>query len=243
MDPPPNSSSIVNGELATDDEFKFIVSIGYEGYMPQGSGVIIGKRWILTARHVILPTFVDTKTRYFNFSRPSTDNENIRVQPKYDNDFLKSYRHPGFHAEKLFCYPVSDDRPVYATDSDLGLIKLKNPIPLGKNSPYNFTKIGIYNKFLDYTTGIPIQIAGWGRTVPDQTRSDSRLRKAEILSQDPEKHRLSLAYKPYQQICIFKKNQSSCNGDSGGPGVITIPPGGKSFLAGIVSYNAQPNCR
>lgn len=59
MKTPPNASSIINGDLAKPDEFKYIALVLHVNterqYLFMGSGVILDDKWILTSRHNIIP--------------------------------------------------------------------------------------------------------------------------------------------------------------------------------------------
>lgn len=149
----------------------------------------------------------------------------------------------GYTAQKLFCRHISDDQRVFSTDSDVGLIKLDFPLQLGDASVYNIQKTDSYNDDLKSDQSYAITVAGWGQVNLKSQRLSSRLRKAEVHSFDA-RQRISAYpfYRPDQQISIWKKGQSPCKADSGGPEVIRNHLTGKEFLVGVISYAAFPLC-
>lgn len=227
----------MNGELAEPNEFRYIVSIGDRGKYPHGVGSIIDKRWILTARHIVLKTFKDKRASSFNFSWV----RDVIIRPKYSNNLNESYEHPGYEPKKMFCYPPSDDVQKYLTDSDIALIKLDCPLPL-KKRPFNFAKIKMIPNELNFDNGYNITVAGWGRTDPDVARTNFRLRKA-IMQSSSYPSGPGGRYRAIQQIHVDGFERSFCNGDSGGPGVMIDVQSGKEVLAGIISWGLSPLCR
>lgn len=241
----PKAAPIINGDLAEPDEFKYIVAISKKGLWPHGAGTIIDKYWILTARHVVLEKYIDWKTGFFNFSTGPP----IRVWPKYSNDLREFFNKPPYYAAKLFCHHIPDDNPVWDTDSDVALVKLQSPIELDQN-PYYHQKIARYDRDMatDYSSGYDIRVAGWGRIEPNISGPTDFLRKMKIRNRSRMFHRIIDVrdypdYRPLQQINLFKPNQSTCLGDSGGPVVVAVSKTGEEFLIGIISWVAHPFCQ
>lgn len=246
---PPKPAPIIDGTLAGDYEFPYIVLISEGNERPHCGGVIISEDWVLTARHCVLRNFHDSKSLYFNFSR----REQIYVYLKVNNDMSNYFRWPPGRAAKLYCGHIPDDNPVFSADADIALIKMNDPIRLGNRNPFNIQKVNIYMGDManDYRDGYDIRIAGWGFDKPNSTYLSRYLRKAEI----PNRSRLvgtridQLAphfrqYRPYQQIGLYFPQHSACMGDSGGPAVVTTVGTGEEYLFGIMSWISwsDPNC-
>ncbi|XP_074604159.1 mite allergen Eur m 3-like [Brevipalpus obovatus] len=245
---PPKPAPIIDGALAGDYEFPYIVVIGQEGYLPHGAGVIIDEQWILTCRHVVLNSFNDKNSDYFNLSRMAP----LLIYPKYDNNISQYYRFPGYMAEKLYCHHYSDDDPLFVHDADLALIKLAFPIALGNKSPYNIQKIKIYSDdmYSDYRDGYDVRIAGWGQfnRYNASGHLTDYLRKAEIPNRSRMHNMIKnigkyIVFRPWQQIPLYFPNHCACTGDSGGPAVVTTVGTGEEYLFGIMSWVSTPFCQ
>lgn len=242
---PPRPAPIIDGDLAGEDEFKFIATIERENEWPHGAGIIIDKYWILTARHVIIDQFSDDTSFYFNFS----DIGSLIVRPKYSNDQRVSIEKPFYKPEKLFCHHVPNDQTVFYSDSDVGLIKLQVPLQLGID-PYNIDKIDFYHDDMDMNMdhGYNISVAGWGRIAPNESKIVYKLRKAEISNLDRiQDWNFDFSeypsFRPFQQISLRFPGHNPCVGDSGGPAVVTEIETRKEHLFGIISWGSKPLCK
>lgn len=227
----PLPSPIVNGDLADEDEFRYIVAIRQREYDFYAAGSILDSRWILTARHVVVEQYDDPESDYFNISQMDP----VFVYPKYDNNLTHFYRKVPYPVKNLFCYPFPDDNDVFSSDADLALLQLEYPIPLGNESFYKFVKIDINLQFLDFDRDrIDLIAAGWGSMVPDQEGQTNYLRKAKYKS-EPVNLFETPEYRPYQQFMMNNPRQGICDGDSGGP-IVMRDSNGQDILVGIVSY-------
>lgn len=120
-----------------------IVSLrkGTQTYLHYGGGVIINARWILTLRRHLVEQEFDVRSAKWKFNKVHRD---ILVVPRYSDALRNMHNQAGYKAEKTFChvYPHKDDYPTF---TDIGLIKLKKPIPLGQSAT-NFHMARIFDK-------------------------------------------------------------------------------------------------
>ncbi|XP_074604145.1 mite allergen Der p 3-like [Brevipalpus obovatus] len=240
----PESGPIIDGDLAGESEFKYIVAIGLKGSFPQAGGSILDEYWILTARHVLMKGKQKPNSFEFNL----TVRENFLVWPKYYNDIRLTIAKllPLHEPAKTFCHEIPESSDiVYQSDSDIALIKLRVPINLGQTI-YNFKKIDLYPRDIydDFSHAFDVRIAGWGKTSLNQGVPTWQLRKSKMNNGDREadhNHCSEPRFKPRQQIPLrFRKN--SCYGDSGGPAVLQTIGTGQEELIGVISYMSRPVC-
>jgi len=232
--PVPSPDPIIGGQLAEEDEFKYIVSMRRkdrpDGHF--GAGTIIGSQWILTVRHNLVDLVVDNETGKVTF----TDAYPVTVVPKYFNDMRKFPGLPYYESEKTFCNPMPIN-PKNRADGDVGLVKLKKPIPLRSRSPYNFTIIPMINNERDVQWNDKIKLAGWGVFDFQVGRASALLLKTTIQNlTDDQCASYMLIYRKAEQICAFGYNKSGCIGDSGGPGVLRKLGTLDYVQVGIISY-------
>lgn len=122
---------------------------------PHGTGTIIGSRWILTTRRVVVTLEYDSSSRQ---AKVKTFHM-LNVYPKYSDKFSTLTRFEGYDVEKTFCFPFhwQEDR---ATDYP-ALLKLRRAIPLNGESAYNFRKIDLISANFDPQYDDEFKIAGW----------------------------------------------------------------------------------
>lgn len=199
-----------------------------------GAGSIIQERWILTARHVLLSIWRHNESDYFNIS----NHRPLFVVPKYGNSLHDLRGMPIYDVEQTYCPGYSSDRPVYAHDADIALIKLKQPLT---NNPYNIRSIHMNDLRFDNSRIHSWRIAGWGRFDSNSYEPSIWLRKAFIHNRPLHQCQHIRGFRPYQQICVTKFGQGICHGDSGGPGLWKDFFGPDELLAGIISFGSR-NC-
>ncbi|XP_074596498.1 serine protease SP24D-like [Brevipalpus obovatus] len=225
---PPEPSKITNGFPAAPSSYPYIVAImqppeevGGNANM-YGGGAILSEWWILTARSVIS-----------NSKNLLEGPRKVYIYPKYDNNLRKIIRNGAkfFKPAKIFC-PPHEVTDVLDQQTDLALIKLSEPLPLGL-PPHNFRPVRIAKST---ERGQSARIAGWGRAVRNEPASKMNdLMEAEI----------SL---PSFTIClpkckIFTRIKSPiggypnpCHGDEGGPAVIRNPHTFEDEVVGVIVY-------
>lgn len=189
-----------------------------------GAGSILGEKWVITAKHVVMR----------NGSGYPPDWK-IEVLPKYNNDIRKmasNKEYKRYYPKRIFCPPTDPSKISWATD--LALLKLTEAIPLNRPPEY-FQSIRIAEK-INWTEHIVV--AGWG--------------KAD--GSDPSSQFNDLHYGELSQFVVSCPNQCElmynsvganesnvCHGDSGGPAVMRNKMTLIDELVGVTSYG-DDNC-
>ena len=237
----PTSSPIVGGQNAEEWEFKYIVSLRHRSDpgFHYAAGTLVTDRWILTARHNLVKIFQDNQTRKINITHAFR----VMAVPKYFNDLRRFRRLPKYPAEKTFCHPLPDTPDVCFLDADIGLIKLKDPIPLHGASLYNFTVTKMIEKSSDVKWEQKMKMAGWGYFNSSNPKISNKLLKADLqLYSADECARMVEDFRKYQEICAYEHGISGCSGDSGGPGMLPKIGSPDFVQVGIMSYS-DLDCR
>lgn len=212
-------SFIINGnEVKSSADYPFIVKI-----LPVGcAGVIIDKRWVLTAAHCkmginnILAGQIDLRKK-------TSDDQLFRVSNRIIHPKSKKIRHSNFS-------------PVHY---DFQLLRLKNDLDLTKS---NIGKIPLATKedARDYLiSGELFKVIGWGATKLSGYGSSKVLNELEVpfINYIKSNHRDAYAgvIDPESMLTAgyMEGGKDSCHGDSGGPLFKMI--NGENKLFGIVS--------
>ena len=237
----PPSSPIIGGQNAEEGEFKYIVSLRLQAdpNTHGGAGSLISDRWILTARHTLMESVLDSRTRKVRFTLAYS----VTAAPQYYNDMRKFVNLTKYDAEKTFCHPVPDfPGPSSVLDGDIGLMKLKKAIPLGSQSPYNFQTIPMIKNPSEVNWNDPVKLAGWGQYRIGIPGASNFLLKTDIETYlfDTCENVIPLFRKDLE-FCAYEFGKSACFLDSGGPGVFKKIGTSNFILAGIISYGIE-NC-
>lgn len=192
-----------------------------------GAGIILGNVWILTAKSLL-----------FNPGQLLAGPRKVAIYPKYNTNLRTMVRNKAkfFRPAKIFCAPstVSD---VTSLQSDIALVKLAEPIPLGL-PPHNFRHIKIVSGTEWFQKA---RIAGWGRSdIREPASSGNDLLEAEIKLPPwtycmPSCKIITRLKAPYMGY------PNSCFGDEGGPVVIKNPRSFEDELVGMIVFQ-DPSC-
>nr|XP_012218765.1 PREDICTED: trypsin-1-like [Linepithema humile] len=202
---------IIGGTATTIDKHPYQVSIHYDGKLLCG-GSIISKDWILTAAHCVY----GGKVALFK----------IRVASSYHDEggtlitSIASIIAHEWYDEDTYMY-------------DVALIKLTNPVSLGKNAKI----VALATPSTNIKTGSKAIVAGWGKTSTNGASSKVlRVLTAPTIDQKVcqeiyAHHRIVTS----DMLCAgyTTGGKDTCQGDSGGPLVYN------GVQIGIVSWGAQ----
>ncbi|XP_074604019.1 mast cell protease 2-like [Brevipalpus obovatus] len=181
------------------------------------AGSIYYARWILTARSCLL--------------HPHTMRAHmITAIPAFSRRMtLNNYR-KDYPMEKSFCHPFSKGQPDVHTD--IGLIKLREPINLKPNPTDNdVIKVKLLREDFNFSGHYDRQnvfVSGWGEMSPffgfrDWVRQGNyQLKQPSVCEQDP----LSINFKHPNHICLRCRTEwvAPCYGDEGGPALYHAIP-------------------
>lgn len=226
----PISGQIVGGKETGPSEFKFIVRVG--NALSSGAGAILGPKWIITGRHMIV---VMNKAR-----KVQTVREQVAVNPKYTNDKHENAKRKSYLSEKLFCHPLPEERKFW-WNSDIALIKLSENIPLGDSDGLKAIQIASNSdtKQLD----LPVRVAGWGKTDPGNHYGSRYLMAIDtVRAPDSECDSRYNNLRFPQLFCAGTDGRTVCQGDSGGPIIAKSKSTGNYVLVGTV-MGGTGDCR
>jgi len=205
---------IVGGELASDGEFPFLVTVLPSGNLCGGS--IISDRWVVTAAHCL--------------EGLTASDVSIRAG---SNQLFSGYT--TYQAENIYLHPAYDN---WTFDNDIALIQVSTAITAAKTASIDFLRGSNESSLLsDFDE---VVVAGWGTTSSGGTTS-SNLLKVSVDVQFPSTCRANTDYDPSEitdnMICagVMGGGKDSCQGDSGGP-LVRYDGTGNPWLTGIVSW-------
>ncbi|XP_071578101.1 CLIP domain-containing serine protease HP8-like [Temnothorax nylanderi] len=236
------SQRIVGGERTELSEFPWMALLEYQkpnGRATACGGVLINKRYVLTAAHCIKGKDLPVNWRLTS----------VRLG-EYDTDAERD------------CVPDGDDSVVCADDPvTVGVeeqIAHEEYRPLSRDQRYDIALLRL-SRDVTFTTfikpiclpsssslGGKLYVAGWGKT---ETRSASNI-KLKLALPLADKDQCEQTYTNagvqlgYGQICAGgQRGKDSCRGDSGGPlmAVERIADGtGRWTAVGVVSFGPSP---
>ncbi|XP_076620356.1 chymotrypsin-2-like [Colletes latitarsis] len=193
---------IVGGQVATRGKYPYQVSIR-QSFRHICGGSIINEYFILTAAHCIYYTIADQIK--------------VVVGSNYLNEFGVYYQ-----AAELF-YPLTYNNDLII--DDIGLIRVNRYIEFNE-----LVQPILLAPVYDINPGETAVVTGWGRLSTDGVIPNSLQEiYLTVISQDKCKGMYWILTK--NNICtLTKMNEGVCNGDSGGPMVVS------GSQVGIVSY-------
>nr|QHB21580.1 venom S1 protease 43 [Platymeris rhadamanthus] len=206
---------IVEGRATKKHEYPLMVGIvRHDEDIVCCGGTIITPRHILTAAHCTAqfePNELGIHIGYHNY-------EEVKKTTKL------------LEPQEFF---IHDDYYYLTLKYDISVILTKQPIEFGANiGPACLPKEKIHLE------GERVKVLGWGHTSYRGELSDVLL-KVNLDIQPLEQCRFDnphLELGDRHQICTFRKNKDSCNGDSGGPLLWRDPDTNRYTLVAITSY-------
>lgn len=241
-------SQIVGGNsILSIEEAPYMVSIsqGHTGF--KGAGVILDKRTILTAGHVVNPYRLVLSSLVVHAGSRSRGASNI---PQNRVGIKEVIFHDNFSD-----FPPRGPFPDY----DIAIIKLDSDLIFSDEvQPINMARGCIF----EGTTGTGFEIGdaariyGWGAIDPNNPAvlaGSLRVADQEVYDienspfWDTAMHdsngQTFVVYREWwkdkSMMCVHSEESQAHRGDSGGPVIIT-GANGEDFLAGIISWGAQP---
>ncbi|VVC36874.1 Myotoxin/Anenome neurotoxin domain,Peptidase S1A, chymotrypsin family,Serine proteases, trypsin family [Cinara cedri] len=191
---------VSNGKDYDTKKFPYLVFISFQDLKVNKSGACTGsllsKYFILTAAHCTIEY-----------------EDRISIIKVYylQYDYLNSGQ--SYQCEKAYTHPdyVTDK------DSDLGLLKLKDPI----NKAHTFARIGGYPG--DFIKGLSCTIIGFGLTgkkgIPEKMYR-GQMADVTVYYNDDKHCFEGIPKKPFKNkkhLCVKIGKKGTCGGDSGGP--------------------------
>lgn len=205
-------SNIVGGQVASQGAAPYIVSIRKQGQHYCG-GSLINERFVLTAGHCLMDNVASTFT--------VVAGSNSVQQGGTARNVTSGLEHPDFDAIKRI--------------NDLGLLKLSEPMPLGKD-------IKPIDLFQDthIEPGTNVTVYGWGFT---SYPPGPRPTELHVVSRNTISNKdCNNAYIKFDgknvtdsQVCTEAGGHGTCQGDSGGP-LTWIGDDDKVYQVGLVSF-------
>ncbi|XP_066152657.1 mast cell protease 1A-like [Euwallacea fornicatus] len=216
----PAAVRIVNGTVAKDGEFPYIVELRKENNTFLCGGSIIGKKWVLTAGHCVQSGIVKnvvygTNTLYNEEEVDTYVNiSKVHLHPKFKYNFTKV-----------------GAVPLY----DVGIVELEKPLQFSdKVSPITLTDSYFVPYHVDGT------LCGWGSNSTTgflqrklQKVTLQLLTGQECIDQITE-YSGEEFFNPVHNLCSDDHWKGECFGDSGSPYVID------DVQHGIVSWSVKP---
>ncbi|KAL7644844.1 UNVERIFIED_CONTAM: hypothetical protein RMT77_004661 [Armadillidium vulgare] len=219
---------IVNGTFGTFGQFPWSVSVRLS-IDPENrtlpsyhfcGGALLNNEWVITSAHCVQKE--NTKYLVLRMGEFNTSSEE-EDQKFFETSISRLVSHEDFRMKDYF--------------SDISLLKLSEPVPLGPNiQPICLP--GSRNKL----AGKPGIVSGWGRIEEDGDPSDVIRMVSLPIMTNKECEEMFLTGGILEDIyevflCAGYETgvQDACTGDSGGP-LQVKGKDGRMFLAGIVSW-------
>ncbi|RWS08377.1 Serine proteinase stubble-like protein [Dinothrombium tinctorium] len=223
-DPP--GGRVVGGRPAERSEYPWQVGIQLkegDGYLIRGGGVILNKRWILTAAHVFLS---DDKLEDYRGLIGVTKLDEEPIIVKFD----KLIKHEDY----------ADDPGVF--ENDIALLHTTEDMPLlPKVDNVNSICLPRKNELFKGK----VAVTGWGVTNEQGSESNTLMTvDIRILPDKVCERNFKEYFVKKIMTCAGKLSggKDSCRGDSGGPLVQKSAENGRFYLVGVVSFGGYQKC-
>ncbi|XP_064085050.1 uncharacterized protein LOC135200367 isoform X2 [Macrobrachium nipponense] len=208
------NQKIVGGDPTDIDQYPWMAGITTKSDdFTFCGGSLLNDLYVLTAAHCLYQQYPDDI--YVRFGETTRD----------------SYKSVNVDVEKMIIHPKYDINIVYK--ADIGLIKLKQPIPTFTDKIFPVCLALGKETYADFDA----QVSGWGRNSfgGDVTNG---LMEATVRVLSTSTCRRESAYEKFEVhkkvLCALGKGIDACQGDSGGP--LVVLEGDRYKQVGIVSW-------
>ncbi|KAL3285737.1 hypothetical protein HHI36_000264 [Cryptolaemus montrouzieri] len=241
------SNRIFGGEQADLDEFPWMALIEYEKSDKRRGfycgGVLINKRYILTAAHCIKGRDLPKTWKLFSARLGEYDTESVK--DCINNGFSSECSDPVLDVpiEEAIAHEQFDPYDVNQYH-DIGLLRLATEVTYTQFINPICLPLSNQERRKSYT-GLRLTVAGWGKT---ETKSESNIKlKVQVpvkSLRDCNYVYSSRVHLENSQLCAGgEKGKDSCRGDSGGS-LMTVSSNKQGevnwYAVGIVSFGPTP---
>ncbi|XP_022905883.2 chymotrypsin-2-like [Onthophagus taurus] len=210
---------IIEGEVANQKDYPFVVSIIYNNRHICG-GSLISERYVLTAAHC---TYSGSEPRNIENILISVGSSKWETGTKYE--ISKSYAH--------------EDYDKATTTNDIGLFKTEEDVEFTQN----VQPIKLYLNDLPKESDLECMVIGWGFTSDNGfmvRKASSVLNLVKIKTISIESCRKFYRHIDERNICLTgSSRKGTCSGDSGGPLFIQVYT--ELMQIGLVSFGGDCN--
>lgn len=176
-----------------------------------------------------------------------TKAHDLSILPKYGSKLSELYGKP-YRPSKTFCHPFLNTSDEKKSFTNIGIIKLSDPIPVSTNIRHPLSSVELIIEGFQFEHPYQgVTVAGWGTRNPSQPEqmSEDLMDLYMNIKRDCPK---SLFYRPSAHLYTNRPEGTSiCYGDFGGPAVVYIGLSygndpRRPYLADVMSHIESKHC-